>query len=1313
MSEAASAPRATPPAAAPRARRWPWRRRRGRRALTLLALGLALLLVARIALGLAAAPLLVALAERVGLHAEVGAVDLALLRGGVELRDLTVRTAPGAAPVARIDRVVANVSWLAAARGQVRLEQAEVSGLRGVFERGVDGRLVLVEHILEALRPLPRSDKKPRRPELVVLEHMRLRGGYVRVLDRSVSPPVDAWVYLQAEGWRLRPLSTSPWPGEVRLRIEAPPYFDALQLSLRPSRVPAISELRLELRGASARPIEAYGRLIGLYPLAERYDVSFRGEIDQAPALAREEVHLAVHELRLEADGAPVLRLDHATCPLTLERRLVSLGHVRASGLHVAGGRGEDGSFTVAGFRFGPRQGRRAAPEVAPGEELGPPSLPTTVQLASFAGEGFELALAAPAAPLPARLRVERLALGPLTLPSDPAAPPGAAAALELRASAPGLVSEVAALGTLSVARRALACELALAASGVDVAAVASLVPGATPVASTLALTTTLRASVALRERRAPAREPALAVDAALRGLTLVAAGEPRLHVDALAVRAPDLRRLRFEHVGVEGLELAVAREESGALRALGLRLEPGDEEQADSPPSPARVEPAARGERPRRGRRPPSLALDSLQLGVRRLAFRAEGRAPLVLRDAVLRTTGPVEVRADLPAQSPPIEVQVTGALTPVTPRFELSASVTPSAAAPEARLTLEADRLDLEGLLAAVGQAPPQLEVSAPLDLGLQAAVALVRGGPIFGVDGAREPLELEAQVTDLALTSPAVGEAATVRAIVARARFDPAGAGLSLESVEVHAPRLRISRHEGYHELLGVRLYARDERAPPPPEPAEADERLARRRRAPPPVIRRVALYEGEVELLDATGEEPVRLPIENVQVHAREVPLGRGAERPLRFVATARGGDVLLPERVTLGGAIGNFVRDWIRRFGGDERQLERRPLFEQLAIRGSLEVGEPVTGRLDLRLAKLEVAHLEPLIPSEGLEISDGLLDAEASLVFEPDDDLELDAVFELRHLTAEEPIGGPVMRFVGLPTPLDTAIFLLQDAERRIRIPIELQLDRGTRPERLGLVVLRAVGQVVSRAIVRSPYRVVRTVERLGRSAVRVLSGGGLYEPVDPALEAAPVPFPPAAALPEPRALDAALAPLEARLAGGDPLVLTLRHEVGYEDLAAARRWANPSAHELAALIEALARCEAELAGRRATLRAAATEALRAGRDHELERLRRRLRGVTDALGRVRRARGDCLELYAPGAESAWAFEQRTRVALEGLAAARLEAVADALRARNLPGAPGRIEVLPPLPTEPRDGRGRVVVLPHAAWAEATSLEGR
>lgn len=166
---------------------------------------LAIVVVVRIALPYVLRPVIASQASKaLSARVTVGDVDLALLRGGVALEDVAVRTGPepapeaseppaDEAPIIAWKRFAVNLGWLALFGKTIRLEEVELDDPKIALDRLASGDLNLMA-LVPKTEPPPEGAPPPEPSAWgVAIDHFVLRKGGLRFRDLMVggAEPID------------------------------------------------------------------------------------------------------------------------------------------------------------------------------------------------------------------------------------------------------------------------------------------------------------------------------------------------------------------------------------------------------------------------------------------------------------------------------------------------------------------------------------------------------------------------------------------------------------------------------------------------------------------------------------------------------------------------------------------------------------------------------------------------------------------------------------------------------------------------------------------------------------------------------------------------------------------------------------------------------------------------------------------------------------------------------------------------------------------------------------------------------------------
>src|SRR5262249_53485846 len=152
------------------------------------------------------------------------------------------------------------------------------------------------------------------------------------------------------------------------------------------------------------------------------------------------------------------------------------------------------------------------------------------------------------------------------------------------------------------------------------------------------------------------------------------------------------------------------------------------------------------------------------------------------------------------------------------------------------------------------------------------------------------------------------------------------------------------------------------------------------------------------------------------------------------------------------------------------------ELEERPIFQELAVKGELALAPNKLGSVKVALGGLELAAFAGAARKNGVNLGDGLLDADVTTTFKPDGalDLKVDATFT--DLDVSESDNGPIAKFLNVGAPLGVILFVLRDEEGAIRLPLHVDRSASGDVPVAGLV-LRVLRDLIVDAIKSSPLR--------------------------------------------------------------------------------------------------------------------------------------------------------------------------------------------------------------------------------------------
>jgi hypothetical protein len=1176
----------------------------------------------------------------------------------------------------------------------------------------------------------------------LALGKLRLQGGRVEFLDESVTPAAahsldDFGIELaefevgegalgQAAPWKcwleapglatgvtvqgLVRASRSPFAltcsAEGRAqRVE----LTALAAHLAPlglEPVPASSGghegsfgLEAELRAADSAPGPGYEARLALTDLAWRDGAA---ELASCKSVRLEGVHWSPAGLKIGA-------LEVASPHLQVERE--ASGALGLLGLRHA----PHADSPASEFARSNDSAAGAAPDAAPSaassaEENSPPS---RFSLDLLRVEGASLGWSDRAASSPvAAEAVARFVARDLEFP-----PAGRPLSVELGLAVSGSLEQLSAHGTLVPGANSLELRLAAEMVGVRPGPLAPYLPAGIEWEGPSAGG---EATLSARASRAPEGGLSLALElGSLRWSSAERefAGLDRAELD-LARVDPGARVFELRRASLSGARVDLERDAEGGLHALGLRIQ-APRAESSAPPTSA---PTAAVPWPALTGKTPVVLLGPIDFELARLRFLDRGQpgAEALLLQARLASASCRLLDPD-PSALEPLRVTLQASAAELVGRVEWEALLSPFGldAALQGRLRVRgvhgpsfarfapalASRLDAGAM------------ESGELDLAVEARLEVARRAPL-DIDWSRG-LQGEFVLKDFAVRrapeAPVELGLDSLRAELAN--FLPATGAARFKSIELEKPRLRARRDARGLHLLGLCVplgagvppetspagegsEAGSAAAPstevasaPPPE-APSGTRADAPPHAPPDVIvDRLTIAGLDCELLDETAEPAAVVPLTGLDVEVKRFSLrGLQSGEPLAFSSSVQSGKVELPRRFESDSLLQGVAGATAALLSGefDEKGvLEPRDLFGEVSLAGRLALLPEPNGWATFEVSQLELGAFRGLAGGAGVELGDGVLDLTVRARLRGSDGIFVDSEASFSQLSLSEPADGPISRYLVLPAPLDTVLFLLKDSEGRHVVPVGFRLtDEGISTASLAGAAAQAAGTVIARAVASSPLRLLGTLtDPLG-----LTGGDGALtgkETVGLDYEAGDDQPPGDAA--------AALDELVERLDDDDKLVLALTHQAGSADLARAALLANPAGDDCLRLSARLRRRKAELSRTREMLVAEVRAAAALGMAETAETKRLRVRALDRELGLLESSLDRVHEWLRPGAERRAA--QRTRAALLSIAGSRVERIRQALLERGV--AAERLRARTIRPAVELEGRaGRVLLTP-------------
>lgn len=676
----------------------------------------------------------------------------------------------------------------------------------------------------------------------------------------------------------------------------------------------------------------------------------------------------------------------------------------------------------------------------------------------------------------------------------------------------------------------------------------------------------------------------------------------------------------------------------------------------------------------------PPTVNVRELSLELAELRVDDETRGadakPLVV-SATLANAAPFTLSAPARSETAPLELQLTADIAPIG-KLDVRLRAAPLA---------EHMTFDIAGELAHLSGAG-LVEFSPALAEKIDGAASMTDGVARLHVTGELRGAKRGAGLRGLALgfgaqigvttlellDAPNGRRVAGIDSITVDVdRVDPNSGDVRVKSIEITRPFARFERRaDGLHafglvfrKMNRADVPAQPPAAPPPAEnvaaapaepmraaPIDAEARRSSGARGPVVSIDQVLVGGLDIELRDETVTPPRALVFDGLDAEVRRLTSRARTENvPITFNAFISAGDVELPVREVSSSLLAGGMKATGRLLtgGSDEKRFERRPFFDEIAIHGRIALFPLPTGWVNVDISALELGPFSPFVAESGVELGDGVLDESVRVRMLGANGLSIDSHSSFSHLRVSEAPDGPISRYLRLPMPLDAVLYVLEDAEGRHNVPVDVHVAdvTPTRSELTGAIV-NATATVIARAIAASPFRVV--------GGITGMIGLGA-EPEDPKAELERVTFA-AGSVEIPPDAEQALVRAAAAVSADTDEVLVVKHVLSAADVERAELLANPPAADVLALVERLRQRRVELT--RAHDRAAAEARVHwaVARTDDARALGAELRAVDDELGEIEAALDRAGALLRPNAETK--RESRTRAAALRIANQRM-----------------------------------------------------
>jgi hypothetical protein len=1156
----------------------------------------------------------------------------------------------------------------------MRMGEVEVSGPRLSFARDPSNELVAFGLRTLGLAPTaemtakrPKAtdpagesaegvDDEPEVPIRIEVGRFAWTDSDVVFVDEASDPPQRIEfdeLGFELEGLTLGGDPDGPTPDPARFtgRAVAPGVFDEMSLTgtvrSQPGGIDVTGELELRGHGLNGRLIAPYMRLFGVEPALGDGQLS----VDVVASLAERDgwrASLKLNDVTLTDDGETIwsmgeLRIDEVVLAETL-----SVAGIGIDEPYLRLAREPDGALVIGGLRVLTRpddasEVQREFPALTfptlPAVQLG--ELRIANGRVSWADHTFT-------PPLTSELKTESFSLEDL-------ATDGRQAEFGAVLRVGDTIEQIDLNGTVRLGPDSLHATAEVGASGIRAGPLARMLPPGVLIES--------------QDGRFDGSFEASLASSAAGGLAASVGGAnlqwhegeaaPTAAIDGFQLSLPRLDPaagvIEVGAAQLEGVDVTVRRDASGVLHAGGLRVDP-----AELAPAPAADdETAPSGVLPL----PERIALvEGARLDVDRFTIvdEALGADARPFEASLSARLDPCVLIDAVPADLPPISWHLGGGVRGLIESWRLEGRTTPFAAEPKASAEWELTGVRTAGLVELVPALAQYLNGTVEnghVAGSLEGTLFVRRARPTEL--GLARPFGAELTLSNVAYRRAPDGEvlAGVERVHAELERVDLAESFVHVKLIEVQRPQ-GVARRNGMSlRALGLELSLEELLAESSAEEAEAatveDADTSESATAGEVRIDELLVTDLDVHLWDETGQPPLHIAPSSLDAEVKRLTTKALSEkRPIQFSALLEG--------------------------------AEREPTFDEVALSGRVSLFPEPAGWVSVSLGGLELPRFSGVAAEQGIELKDGALDAGVRVRLKGADGAKVRASLVFSDLALSELEGGPIESALGLSMPVESALFLLRNADGEHRFSTGITLDSGgLTMRRLMAAGTQAFAGVVGGALAGMPLRLLGAM----------IPGGD--EEAEPARETFALAFAPAATELDARAL-AGLAEARRRMEAHGDLFAVVRHELTAADLGRAERLANPSGAECLELAQRLRQRKSELLRHRSalgtearTLYAVGAEDSRAASERLLA-LEEELFTVENGLDRV----FQILRSDSPRQRA-----KRTRSACREIADLRLEAAEAFLRPGLTASEQDRLEVRSArfTPLE-REGGGAVVI---------------
>ena len=778
--------------------------------------------------------------------------------------------------------------------------------------------------------------------------------------------------------------------------------------------------------------------------------------------------------------------------------------------------------------------------------------------------------------------------------------------------------------------------------------------------------------------------------------------GEPLLKFDSALISCtrldPAIPIIAVEEISLAGLRADIQKSPSNELQLLGLRFSssetPSPNPESSTIPVAATIpETSTSSQSPRDLRNPsqlPLITIQNLDLHLQQIQWldlTKPDSAAVTLDEFHIRNRNPIEMLGPDPESRLPIQIDIQGRIDPVMDDLTIMTESSLWITEPLIKIDLDGRGINSAGLLAVLPELVDQMEGSNLSDGRVKGKMQLSlkwdrRNALDFNFN---QVFQAHLLVQDVKFTNAAEDKVWTgfQELQINAEKIDPVQKVIHLNKIELINPQGYIQKDEnGYHLYNLVWKNASPEQDAPAQSGTGSNQLNlpAGDKEFVPSQIPKSLKPEILIDLfnisginftyVDDTADPQMIIPLSGFDFELRDFTTRALYEpHPFRFDMNLYAGKITDP------------------RLQHTSEAPKEYELFQEIMASGKISMQPKINGWVKANIDGLELMNFHGKAKQSGFELYEGVFDGKMDLRFDQDGTIAADAKLSFTDLALAEPPDGPISRYLHLPAPLDTVIFILEDQSSAIQIPLNFKVreNKISGGEIFGVAVT-AMASVIANAVISSPYRVAGAIGSLvteeeldteEKMTVEIEYGPG-----------------------EITISGAQLAKIESlirHLADDKELTATLRHNMGGGDIRQAQLWANPSRQDSLLLVERLRQKRNEIIISRQAISTEARAAYATG-DYSVSRdLTLRLRTLNRELGLNERALDTILELSRPRSEHL--AQRRTREACISMGRARLESLHKILTGNEIDNALERIKLIRPHFEEVEGTQGGTVII--------------